>query len=67
MGAYRTISASLPCRRCAMSFLCEVQFKTGDDYNMPHHREGEQSADLEPNTTYEGISDSLCPGCAVAL
>ena len=65
MGMYRTVTALLPCRRCAVPFACEVQFKTDDDYELPHYDEGEPIADLEPNSTYEGITDSLCPNCSI--
>ena len=65
MGMYRTVTALLPCRRCAAPFACEVQFKTDDDYELPHYDEGEPIADLEPNSTYEGITDSLCPDCSI--
>lgn len=62
MGLFSTLEATLPCRKCNKAFLSEVQFKTGDDRNLPIYAVGD-SVKLPADTEYEGLAKAYCPTC----
>jgi hypothetical protein len=65
MGVYRTLFANLKCQRCGSMFRTDIQFKTGDDYQMQAYEEEQPVAaedDLQPGS-YEGCSDRFCDPC----
>jgi hypothetical protein len=62
MGVFRTVFCALKCQRCAAPFEAGVQFKTGNDYEMPRYDAGDVVADLAPGS-YEGFAPAFCAGC----
>lgn len=63
MGTFRTVSADLNCLRCAATYACAIQFKTGHDEAMPDYAVGDIAEDVEPGF-YDGIGDAYCPTCS---
>lgn len=66
MGLFRSVFASLTCKRCSNPFEAEVQFKTGGDW-QEEYREGDRATDLAPGTTYDGTTSRYCDACARVL
>jgi hypothetical protein len=62
MGTYRTLTTTLPCRRCSAAYPASVQWKTGDDSAMPDYQAGDVAADVAPGV-YEGVADTYCAAC----
>lgn len=63
MGLFSTVRIALPCLRCGSPYPADVQFKTGEDWDLPVYESGDPAPRLQPGECYEGIADSFCEGC----
>lgn len=63
MGTFRTVTTELQCQKCDAWFTAGIQFKTGDDGDMPEYAIGDRAEDIEPGV-YNGLGDAFCPQCA---
>jgi hypothetical protein len=64
VGVFRTLRIQSACLHCKAAFASGVQFKTGDDWEMPEHAEGDVVHDVQPGV-YEGLADAYCAYCFV--
>lgn len=62
VGTFRTLNASLQCKRCGLMHRAAIQFKTGDDYAMPEYEVGDVVDDVAPDE-FDGIADAYCGSC----
>jgi hypothetical protein len=49
----------LNCQSCGIKYRNDVQFKTGDDYELPEYEEGQVVEALLPGSTFEGTADAF--------